>query len=564
MKPSLVTRSAVSVLVAALVLASAWPPSASAFCRLPKEFSWKDHAKIPVFVREDTHQWLLHRDLLPWTREELHLEIEYALEVINDTSAAAHPPLVFAGTTDKNSINDAIVIQPTPFEPEEFCHKTSMNNVPPSKGQKIRLGISTCGVRWEHWTTDSGALVMRGALLHEFGHALGLAHVDGGSSGGGCADEPGAPILDCDPYCGVMGVGTGFSWEAEAYYRDDVLGLQAIYSGGYPQALQNHRESHDGKSWFVILPSPGPPLRASFGAFSSSSSESLSFVFRGPDQLEPRLDLWDFPTADWFSWWEGPREWFQLGKVGAALRPEPLEAYGFFELNEGQFLIRDPQRNPRKIHMWTRHTQPGSPDRIFMDQTHRTHRHGIDGAYDPVTGDRFAVWRDTDNRIRVAWIDGETDEVRGTFLLDQYAYENPEIACSDSPTTPYRCLLVYPTTAEEGSGEHVHITRWWQFRPIIEPIIGGVLFRLDSPPNANQNGYLQFGPVSVAYNEATDEFLFAWKNPGRCWFTALKPAAPDAAWHDERSHCPRSITSGSAPALGSAGGFYEGINNSRP
>lgn len=550
-------------IVAFLALPAA--EEADAFCRIGREWSWEGREEIPVFLRDDTHQWLLHRDMRPWSQQELIWEIEYALEVANDTSGAAHPPFVYRGTTDKKRIRHAIVIQPTPLEPEDRCGVTSLSNTRPDQGQEVRLGIATfpCNVRWEHWTTTSGALVMRGVLLHELGHALGLGHANGGSSGGGCADPPGAPITDCVPFCGVMAIGTGFSWEGESYYLDDVLGLQAIYPGPYPPGPQDHEESPDGLFWFAAPSTPGPPVRSSFGDASSSPDQRMVFTSRGFRLNQPQLDVWDFPSGDWRVWWRGPREWRQIGEVGAAARPSPFAAYGFFELNQGEFLIRDPQKHARKLHLWTVHTERGNPDRFFTHETEATNRHGIDGAYDPVTGDRFAVWRDSDNRIRIVWIDGDTDAVKRSFRLDQVAYDNPEIACGQTASTPFRCLIVYSTAAEEGSGTHAHVTRWWQFEPSVVPIINGVRFELRGFERTMQNGYLQFGPVSVAYNEARDLFLFAWKNPGRCWYTAVKEPAPTAPWRNERSHCETGRFS-SAPTVGAASRSFEGINNARP
>jgi hypothetical protein len=477
--------------VCSVALGLAWPSAASAYCRRANPV-WSDlhpariviHASLademrhpygpsPVTCTSDaacgpdglcvptpggtTNTCLGRR----WTRQELLDSVQWVVARIND-DAGADLPLVYVDTTATSTctwldhchdpagppfagcrMDDSIVLIPdncgvprvsftdlggSIYDRRHLIHIPRSNFFDDTKG---------AGERWSH-AFGYGGTDFEMVLLHELGHALGLAHPDGTTTYDTCLPSPAnlaavcpAPgDLSAPPVgCPVM-LSRGVLFSNHTWGDDDINGLRNLYGIRTPPLVQAF-ERLSGTSTFSEVAAAdvdfmGPVAAATWrGPWRST----LSVAGRRRRDTNNGVNVF---TWDWGS---GAMTSVGTG-IGGFLR-----SHGTFGLTEtpthrivAQHVMRqtsDARRYRRRIYAlsaplgssaWTGVlTDP--PSGALDDTLHA----GVSVAYDPWSGGVLYSMRDDTAQIVMIWQFGA--EWSAPIATGIYSYTTPAIAC---------------------------------------------------------------------------------------------------------------------------------------
>ena len=334
------------LLCVSIVLFVIHPTTARSYCTWTPHPQFVGRTHIPVYIRDGTWNDFMHPNGVTWSRIQLELEVEWALNEINNTTSAAHPPLSYAGLVTCSDTNmnglfeecqtpNAMVITSTgpgytacdaQWIPAERIVSIPRHNCNPP--------LPDANARFSQWLvpgTRTDHLVAM--LLHELGHGLGLGDFWNctTSTNPACTD----PLWPNS--CSMMQA----PWLADlhhSYYLDDALGLRAIW-GTAPAIGRGHYESLDLVSWSTIGTStPGTDaLRWGSGASTNWSATHMFLVYRDDATLKPFASSWNWSTTAWTPYFQ-PSLYAEMGTVGAAR--EATHSSALYLIGETQTNVR--------------------------------------------------------------------------------------------------------------------------------------------------------------------------------------------------------------------------------
>ncbi len=559
------------ILVGVLVCWSGAPSDAEV-CVEPKDsnsYDWDAYPQITVYIHEDLAENLERSEGVKWTQTELRREIESSVLSFQEQLAVGHPRIVVSATYSNvgwGQPKGPGTIHLAPWLDQECMDDIALMTGHPAVGALIRftrsgpgysgggsLQLDDCNAYWNHYLPPPSR-AFRPVLLHEVMHAFGNKHPQGGN---GCTTYRScpAPAIECS--CGGnAGTAVHTAWNC---HKHDQQRLQDAGHGdwGSISATERHRESFDGLTWSSLAaPSAHPP-------WPGLSSASLSYLFlarRRPDYVNTYTQLyrWVFTTQVWEVWgYVQGTNVTSLGNVDVAYGGSPAYPYVGHAGVDG---ASDPLR---EIYV-TKLTAPSTRTKWSLG-SNLTSVDGVSIDYHAPTGHRIIVWRDDDlginlNTVTSAGVFGPTYELNGFGGAREVAAEAPSIACGPAAAGTHPCVLVWaaPIGVPVG-GTNYQVLRWIHVGVDANGVFTwGTLM---------QQGYVMYGPPSVAYNGPTTSgaaFALAWRGPTNdLYYTIGKPVTETAYWDTGTYRSHSGSVFGFSPTLGAAGGAYELVEQSR-
>lgn len=494
--------------VSLLVISSVTVPAKAACTTGLPRFSSND--AVPVYVDYAFTGVVEDSSGHVWTYNEVLNEVRWAVGTLSATRA--NLPNLYAvpwyGPPPANyRVPGAIFVTPARHEIESppYCAASVISTGSPANGFTIPVGtmIGGCSTPWERESS------LMGVLLHELIHVMGLHHRV-------LCEE----VCDSHPEIPCANMSTGDAFGATQIYDWDIDNLVELY-GYRPSPEVTHRESSTGTTWSSLPTTGAPELLPGFD-LSDVGGSYMGVLGRRTANRWVTAYLWDWGSLTWTN--EGSSFSGILSQNAVGMDIDGLNLRGFQQQAETH-------NNVVKYHSSTRWAYTGDID-YTASTDYFTTRQGVDIAYDPFSGDYFAVY---------AWMDGSlflmrVDPVSGAVLEQVQIMEAsgspvqivgaPSITCGDASITR-NCLIAWADRAVPHRLKHMHFFAF--------PV---------SPLAVNQGPivtgpWLQ-GPARVAYSSAGNyhtSFVLLGNNDGRyATWTGRKSAAEAAQWGDYRSH----------------------------
>lgn len=464
MMPVLPNRLGVATSIACLLSLLFLPNAGSAWCHIKHReglAALGTHTPIPVYLHPSMLAGgIVHPDGTQWSADEIVDTVRWTLEMANASALAdlTHAPFYYAGITVASASCDpavdpvalscrvpgAVIIQ---RQAEDICRSSNtLADSILSTGTTIQIAQRTFTARdgsgnampgtpcmnWVHLANSfSNGAGFEGALLHELGHALGLAHNAEGEcdatdrisrcSGRGLVSER----------CAVMNFGAGQSYMGEGWLPDDLEGLARLREGrpGTIRLFPNVRvyESANGIFWSWVTMAPG--VDGEFGANPQGLSDSSAWL-AGRDWRRPGSGTQILRAA------AGSTTWATIDTVELAFGSPALSASRSSDLLLA--LQRVPARHQSILRVPVfgssatgptstittfrpRWADPGlEPELMVVSPVHR--QGGISVAYDPVGDTHILLYRDNAGALRLMVFD--PDDTINPFIED-YQMVNP-------------------------------------------------------------------------------------------------------------------------------------------
>jgi len=428
---------------AALVLSVSL--DAVAYCAVGGTIATERPATVRLQVHPDLAANMRHADGTVWTQGELNQSVQRTILRINESANSDIPVLVYDWATPGYACawrddvcaaaphlpnHDSCGIDKTIHVVPSDCHVTSWA----ASGNRHLIfiqkstGTGVRDMRWEHFSGSSDAALFEATLMHQIGHALGLAH---SSACPGFETMCPAGAQPCTLMDGITDAGQAYDY----WFQDDVNGLRGIY-GTRNVATVRQFESSD-LTEFAHLDSTVGNLTGYLAA-SSVPFPGVQLTLAG------RRDTvtWRIPSVlDWnwstmtFTPLLGPGTGSSIGPVGVAQdatdryvvvtahhpTADARKWFNRIELNKGSLAGGD----------WTTRLNTSPAEGSIAD----TRVSGVSATADRRSGSVLLAYRATDGRVLLQSVRDDTfSAVKNTGIFSR---TTPVIACTSST-----CLLV--------------------------------------------------------------------------------------------------------------------------
>jgi hypothetical protein len=486
-------------------------PKADAYCLLD---AWRlPLGEVDVFVHENMDDF-----------GDRHLGLDVIAHQVRvavrtwGERAPANVRLRFAGFTSDVEIDAAIVIQRESLGSDGQCASASLacifanDHTDGRRDFRSGAGIWVDATKLYTLGIEEGRYSLQGVLVHELGHALGLAHP-----------------ADCDEGRGGLTVmAPARSNEINAVpYRDDIEGVRAFnVAAGF--LLEDMRYSSTGAadSWereIEDLEAPELPLTVSRTTPTLATAGDRR-VLAYPAFTGDRVRIRPGRGGDWFE----SRE-VTADDIGVTFSP-----VGVGIMDDDVLVVwdYDPRDDASKIYYAVSHDFGetfGTPR--FLTRTDLTTGNaisfetvahtGVDVTPDPDGQSWFLQMIDNDGQLSLSRVDRVSeDHTRVVAIQELRSLQRPQFVCGPSgdalnapgPTQPVRCLGVMTNLDAFNTVTHVAATPFMGF-PYEFSVAVETLLRTEQVPSVLWRPETAERPIWFGYTLHRSDDVFFFNHP---------------------------------------------------
>ena len=384
-----------------------------------------------------------HADGTVWTQSELNQSIQRTILRINESANSKVPALVYDWATPGYSCTwrDADCSAAPAFPTVGSCGIDNTIHVVPTEcdgtnwsavGNRHLIfiqkstGTGVSDMRWEHFSGTSDAALFEATLMHQIGHALGLAHSSACTT---FADVCPAGAQPCTLMDGLTDAGQAYDY----WFQDDVNGLRGIY--GYRDSATVRQFESSNLADFSDFGSHGWPLSGYLaassvpfpGAHLTLAGRRDTVTWRIPSVLD-----WNWSTLT-FTPVSGLSTGSSIGPIGVAQdatdRYVAVTAHRLGGDSRRWFNRIEINKVPLAGGAWSRSST--SPAEGSIADTRVS---GVSATADRSSDSVLLAYRATDGRVLLQSVRGDAfSAVKNTGIFSR---TTPVIACTSST-----CLL---------------------------------------------------------------------------------------------------------------------------